>query len=91
METIDFAKNIEADRYSLSVFAPYYGSKFYNILVDSGVGFNENCWEIFYHQSPVPLVNNVLSKKVIEQYFALNDFGKKEEKKNDKFRVGKGS
>lgn len=77
LETIEFAKKIEADYYSLSVFAPYYGSRFYNNLINSGVEFDKDSWEFFYHQSPKPLVNNMLSPKVMNQYFALSDLGRR--------------
>lgn len=48
--------------------------------MNSGVNFDKNCWEFFYHQSPVPFINSVLSKRIIDQYFALSEFGKKKEK-----------
>ena len=35
-ETIEFAKKIDADYYSLSVLAPYYGTEIYNSLIEDG-------------------------------------------------------
>ena len=36
-ETIAFAKKIEADYYSLSILAPYYGTKMYYDLIEAGI------------------------------------------------------
>ena len=35
-QTIDFAKQVEADYYSLSVLAPYYGTELYDQLMANG-------------------------------------------------------
>jgi radical SAM superfamily enzyme YgiQ (UPF0313 family) len=50
-ETINFAKEIEADFYSLSVLSPYYGTKMYFDLIDEGFELDKKPWEYFYHQT----------------------------------------
>jgi len=67
-QTIDFAKEINADKYSLSVFAPYYGSEIFN---DLNIKDKRIRCEYFYHQSPRPLVNDDLSEKLLQEYFSL--------------------
>ena len=80
-ETIDFAKKVEADYYSLSVLAPYYGTELYDQLIANGHELDQQPWEYFFHQSPKPMVNDKISKKVLEEYLALNELNKKNKKK----------
>ena len=80
-ETIDFAKQIEADYYSLSVLAPYYGTELYDKLIENGHALDKQPWEYFFHQSPTPMVNDKLSKKVLEEYLALADLNTMNKKK----------
>jgi anaerobic magnesium-protoporphyrin IX monomethyl ester cyclase len=71
-ETIKFAKKIEADYYSLSVLAPYYGTKMYFDLLAEGFELSKKPWEYFYHQTGDLMVNNLISNKVLEEYLSLN-------------------
>ena len=80
-ETIDFAKKIEADYYSLSVLAPYYGTELYDQLIAKGHALDEQPWEYFFHQSPKPMVNDKISTKVLQEYLALSDLNKKSKKR----------
>ena len=50
-QTIDFAKQVEADYYSLSVLAPYYGTELYDQLIKNGNALDKQPWEYFFHQS----------------------------------------
>ena len=78
-ETIDFAKEIEADYYSLSVMAPYYGTKIYYDLMDRGFKLDKKPWEYFYHQTGDMMVNDTLSKEMVDEFLdlnKLNDSGK---------------
>jgi anaerobic magnesium-protoporphyrin IX monomethyl ester cyclase len=72
-ETIAFAKEIDADYYSLSVLSPYYGTKMYYDLVDQGYELEKKPWEYFFHQTGELLVNSTISKGVLEEYLALNE------------------
>ena len=79
-ETIEFAKEIQADYYSLSVLAPYYGTKIYNDLLERGYELNKKPWEYFFHQTGEMLVNDDLSQELVNEFIDLN--------KLDGFRKG---
>lgn len=80
-QTIDFAKKVDADYYSLSVLAPYYGTELYDTLMKNGHELDKQPWEYFFHQSPKPMVNDKLSTKVLEEYLALAELNKLSRKK----------
>jgi radical SAM superfamily enzyme YgiQ (UPF0313 family) len=76
-ETINFAKDIEADFYSLSVLSPYYGTKMYFDLMDQGFELDKKPWEYFYHQTGDLMVNNTISNDMLNEYLSLNELNKK--------------
>ncbi len=76
-QTIDFAKQVEADYYSLSVLAPYYGTELYDQLIKNGNALDKQPWEYFFHQSPKPMVNDKISTKVLQEYLNLSELNKK--------------
>ena len=76
-QTIDFAKKVEADYYSLSVLAPYYGTELYDQLMANGHELDKQPWEYFFHQSPKPMVNNLISTEVLKEYLSLSELSKK--------------
>ena len=80
-QTIDFARKVDADYYSLSVLAPYYGTELYDQLIKNGHELDQQPWEYFFHQSPKPMVNNTLSTKVLNEYLALSELNKQDKKK----------
>ena len=71
-QTIEFAKEIEADYYSLSVMAPYFGTKIYYDLIDRGFELDKKPWEYFFHQTGEMLVNNLLSDEMVDEFLDLN-------------------
>ena len=71
-QTIEFAKEIEADYYSLSVMAPYFGTKIYYDLIDRGFKLDKKPWEYFFHQTGEMMVNNQISDKMVDEYLDLN-------------------
>jgi len=71
-KTIDFAKEIDADYYSLSVVSPYFGTKMYFDLLSEGYQLEKSPWEYFYHQSGELLVNQQISRPLLEEYLSLN-------------------
>lgn len=76
-ETIELAKRIEADYYSLSILAPYYGTSFYDDFIKkNGDKEIRKHWEYFYHQSRDMILNANLSSEVVEEFFSLNECGK---------------
>lgn len=80
-ETINFAHQIDIDRYSLSVFAPYYGSEIYYDMSNKGK-LSDIPYQYFYHQASRPLANDQLSDKMLEKYFELTKLNK--DKRYDK-------
>ena len=76
-QTIEFAKEIKADYYSLSVVAPYYGTKMYYDLIDDGVELDKKPWEYFFHQTGDLMANTKISKPVLKKYLSLNELNKK--------------
>ena len=79
-QTIDFAKKIEADYYSLSVLAPYYGTELYEQLMANGHALDQQPWEYFFHQSPKPMVNDKISPKILKEYLSLSELNNKTKK-----------
>lgn len=76
-ETIELAKKIEADYYSLSTLAPYYGTSIYDDFVKRSNGKEtKKHWEYFYHQSKDMILNTGISPFIIEEFFMLNKLGK---------------
>ena len=75
-KTIALAEEIEADYYSLSVIAPYYGTKMYFDLVNNGFRFGKSNWEYFFHQSKEMIMNVNISQSLVDEFWALNDKGK---------------
>ena len=79
-QTIDFAKKIEADYYSLSVLAPYYGTELYDQLMANGHALDKQPWEYFFHQSPKLMVNDKITPKVLKEYLSLSELNTKTKK-----------
>ena len=80
-QTIDFAKKIDADYYSLGVLAPYYGTELYEQLMKNGHALDKRPWEYFFHQSPELMVNDKISTKVLKEYLALSELNKQSQKR----------
>ena len=76
-QTIQFAREIEADYYSLSFLAPYFGTKMYYDLIDSGVELDKKPWEYFFHQTGELMANSKISKPVLKEFLSLNELNKK--------------
>ena len=71
-QTIDFAKEIAPDFFSLSILSPYYGTEIYYNLLKSGYDLDKKPWEYFYHQTNDLMVNDILSKELINEFLDLN-------------------
>lgn len=71
-ETIRFAHEIDANYYSLSIAAPYYGTKIYDELSRRNGGLHKEHWEYFYHQSRSLIMNSHLSEGLVNEYLNLN-------------------
>jgi anaerobic magnesium-protoporphyrin IX monomethyl ester cyclase len=71
--TIDFAKQVQADYYSLGVLSPYFGTQIYKQLVAEGFPLEKTPDHYFYHSSPNLMVNNTISQEKLKEYLSLND------------------
>ena len=71
--TIDFAKSVEADYYSLGILSPYFGTKIYNNLLEKGFPLDKTPDHYFYHSSPTLMVNDTISQGKLEEYLSLNE------------------
>ena len=76
-KTISFAKEVKADFYSLSVLSPYYGTKLYYNLIEKGYPLDKKPEHYFYHQTGDMMVNDTISKEVLEEYLSLNELNDK--------------
>ena len=76
-KTIEFAKEINADYYSLSVVAPYFGTKLYYDLIEDGVELDKKPWEYFFHQTGELMANSKISKPVLKEFLSLNELNQK--------------
>ena len=74
--TIDFAKSVEADYYSLGVLSPYFGTQIYKQLVAEGFPLDKTPDHYFYHSSPTLMVNDTISQAKLQEYLSLNDLNK---------------
>jgi radical SAM superfamily enzyme YgiQ (UPF0313 family) len=75
-QTIQFARELDVDYYSLSILSPYFGTEVWNDLVKSGRALDKEHWEYFYHQSHEMLVNDSLSLEIVEEFFTLDKQGR---------------
>jgi radical SAM superfamily enzyme YgiQ (UPF0313 family) len=75
-KTIELAKALAVDYYSLSILAPYYGTEIYEELKAKGYEFEKDHWEYFYHQNWEMIVNNGIDPNLLEEFLALNEMGK---------------
>jgi anaerobic magnesium-protoporphyrin IX monomethyl ester cyclase len=72
-KTIDFAKEIEADYYSLSTLSPYYGTEIYDYHMNNCFDQEIPHWEYFYHQNKKLLVNSSISDNMFQKFLSIND------------------
>ena len=72
-ETIKFARELDADYFSLSIVAPYFGTQIHDEYIKSGFFLDKEHWEYFYHQSREMIMNDRLSQTVVDEFLSLND------------------
>ena len=77
METVEFAKSLELDYYSLSILAPYYGTDIHMEVLNSGeYELDKQPWEYFFHYTRELIVNKSLSQNALEVFWKLCDVRK---------------
>jgi hypothetical protein len=67
---------LNADYYSLSVLAPYYGTQIYKDLEKEDSLVKDRHWEYFFHQREDMLVNRNIDKDIITEFLNLNAYSK---------------
>jgi len=72
-KTIEFAKEIDADYYSLSIVAPYLGTEIYDEFIKTNKKIDKEHWEYFYHQSNYMILNNKIDPHLIDEFLSLNE------------------
>ena len=78
-ETLELAKKIGADYYSLSILTPYYGTEIYDdFMRDNDGKETREHLEYFYHQSKDMIFDTCISPDIIKEFFELNELGKGE-------------
>lgn len=71
-QTIDFAQELDADYYSLSILTPYFGTEIYRHLANPEFQSASEHWEYFYHQGKKLLVNKHISEAMLNGFLAIN-------------------
>lgn len=75
-ETINFAKEMEADYYSISIISPYFGTQIYFDSIANSIDLDKQPWEYFFHHSKKLLLNTKISEKKLEEFWGLCDVKK---------------
>ena len=75
-QTIELAKWMKADYYSVSVFTPYYGTQVWKEMEEQGRLPVDKNWEYHFHQSQQMVINDGLSKERMKELLALNGKGR---------------
>ena len=79
-ETLDFARELECDYYSLSILAPYPGTEIYDDIIEGGIKLPKEHWEYFFHQSKDMILTDNIDKRLVDACLALNETKGKERK-----------
>ena len=76
-QTLDFAREIDPTYCSLSILAPYPGSRIYANIMNDGGKLPSDHWEYFYHQSREMMLCDNVDGRLIEECMKLNDINGK--------------
>jgi len=72
-QTLNLAKELDAEYVSLSIATPQIGTELYEIAIARGIRIPSDSWESFYHQSSGTVLNNNVTPSLIEEFLALNE------------------
>lgn len=73
-QSIDFARELQADYYSLSLVTPYYGTEIYNeAKANPAIALDKQPWEYFFTWSRKKILNNKLSEEKLKEFWSLSD------------------
>jgi radical SAM superfamily enzyme YgiQ (UPF0313 family) len=79
-ETLNFARELESDYYSLSILAPYPGTEIYADVIEGGKKLPKEHWEYFFHQSKDMILTDNIDKRLVDECLSLNETKGKERK-----------
>jgi len=72
-QTLDLAREVDADYVSLSVATPQIGTELYEMAAAMGIQPPPESWESFYHQSKGTVLNGNVTPSLIKKFLALNE------------------
>lgn len=75
-QTIEFARSLGADSYTLSILTPYFGTELWDVYVSSGRDLDREPWEYFFHQSRDMLLVQDIDAETVAEFFSLSECNK---------------
>lgn len=72
-ETLDFARELDATYYSLSILAPYPGTEIYDDIIRSEIKLPKEHWEYFFHQSKDMILTDNVDEALVDECLSLNE------------------
>lgn len=76
-QTIELARSIGADYYSLSILSPYFGTDIYSRYIGQAAPERlKHHWEYFFHQNSEMLLTSKIKPETVAEFLSLNEYGK---------------
>lgn len=73
-QSIDFAHELKADYYSLSILTPYFGTEVYKSAKENpSISLDKQPWEYFFTHSKAMMLNNILSEEKLKEFWKLSN------------------
>lgn len=72
-ETLEFAKELDPDYFSLSILSPYPGTAIYYDIIKNGLKLPKEHWEYFFHQSKDMMLTLDIDEKLVDEFLSLNE------------------
>jgi radical SAM superfamily enzyme YgiQ (UPF0313 family) len=72
-KTLELAKELNPNYYSLSVLAPYYGTEIYDEFVKNRQNNLKEKWEFFFHQSKDMILTSGIKNSTVDEFLSLNE------------------
>lgn len=72
-ETLEFARVLDPDYFSLSVLSPYPGTEIYYDIVNNGITLPKEHWEYFFHQSKDMMLTFDIDESLVDEFLSLNE------------------
>ena len=72
-ETLDFARELNPDYFSLSILSPYPGTEIYYDIIKNNIKLPKEHWEYFFHQSKDMILALNIDESLIDEFLSLNE------------------